>query len=108
MSVQQTVGRNKNIRDLYRGINQWKKGYQPTTSLVQDGMSDLIADFHIFNMKYSFFFQLLNINRVMEVRPIELHTPQPFVPDRSPLEFENATAKLNGIHYQVFVQFRQS
>jgi hypothetical protein len=28
--------KNKNIRDLYRGINEFKKGYQPRTDLVKD------------------------------------------------------------------------
>jgi hypothetical protein len=27
----------KDIRDLYRGINEFKKGYQPRTTLVKDG-----------------------------------------------------------------------
>jgi hypothetical protein len=27
---------NKNIRDLYRGITEFKKGYQPKTNLVKD------------------------------------------------------------------------
>jgi hypothetical protein len=26
----------KNIRDLYRGINNLKKGYQPRTNIVKD------------------------------------------------------------------------
>jgi hypothetical protein len=25
--------KNKNIRDLYRGINEFKRGYQPTSNL---------------------------------------------------------------------------
>jgi hypothetical protein len=29
-------GKNKYIRDLYRGINEFKKGYQPRTNLVKD------------------------------------------------------------------------
>jgi hypothetical protein len=28
--------KNKNITDLYRGINEFKKGYQPRTNLVKD------------------------------------------------------------------------
>jgi hypothetical protein len=36
--------KNKNIRDLYMGINEFKKGYQPRTSLVKDKRSDLLAD----------------------------------------------------------------
>jgi hypothetical protein len=35
---------NKNIRDLYRGTNEFKKGYQPRTNLVKDERGDLLAD----------------------------------------------------------------
>jgi hypothetical protein len=28
--------KNKNMRDLYRGINEFKKGYQPRTNTVKD------------------------------------------------------------------------
>jgi hypothetical protein len=38
--------KNKNIRDLYRGINEFKKGYQPRTNLVKDEKGDLLADPH--------------------------------------------------------------
>ena len=34
----------KNIRDLYRGISDFKKGYQPTTNVVKDQNCDLFAD----------------------------------------------------------------
>jgi hypothetical protein len=30
--------KNKNIRDLYRGINEFKKGYQPRTNMVKRRM----------------------------------------------------------------------
>ena len=36
----------KNIRDLYRGINDFKKGYQPRTDIVKDEKGDLVADSH--------------------------------------------------------------
>jgi hypothetical protein len=38
--------KNKNIRDLYRSINEFKKGYQPRTNLVKDERGDLLADPH--------------------------------------------------------------
>jgi hypothetical protein len=38
--------KNKNIRDLYRGINEFKKGYQPRTYLVKDERGDLLAHPH--------------------------------------------------------------
>jgi hypothetical protein len=36
--------KNKNIRDLYRGINEFKKGYQPSTNLIKDNRGDILAD----------------------------------------------------------------
>ena len=35
-----------NIRDLYRGINDFKKGYQPRTFIVKDEKGDLVAVSH--------------------------------------------------------------
>jgi hypothetical protein len=37
---------NKNIRDLHREINEFKKGYQLRTKLVKDKRGDLLADPH--------------------------------------------------------------
>jgi hypothetical protein len=42
----ETNSKNKNIRDLYRGINDFKKGYQPRTNVVKDEKGDLVADCH--------------------------------------------------------------
>jgi hypothetical protein len=36
----------RNIRDLYRGANEFKKGYQPRTNLEKDEKGDLLADPH--------------------------------------------------------------
>jgi hypothetical protein len=36
--------KNKDITDLYRGINEFKKGYHPRTNLVKDERGDLLAD----------------------------------------------------------------
>jgi len=32
----ETNSKNKNIRDLYRGINDFKKGYQPRCNIVKE------------------------------------------------------------------------
>jgi hypothetical protein len=40
--------KNKNIKDLYRGINGFKRGYQPRNNLVKDENGDLLADSHNF------------------------------------------------------------
>jgi hypothetical protein len=36
----------KNIRDLYRGMNDFKKGYQPRTNIVKDEKGDLVTASH--------------------------------------------------------------
>jgi hypothetical protein len=38
--------KNMNIRDLYKGINKFKWGYQPKNNLVKDENGDLLADSH--------------------------------------------------------------
>jgi hypothetical protein len=40
--------KNKNIRDLYRGINEFKRGYQPRSNVVKDEKGDLVADPTVF------------------------------------------------------------
>ena len=40
----ETNSKINNIRDLYRGINYFKKGYQARTIIVKDEKGDLVAD----------------------------------------------------------------
>jgi hypothetical protein len=62
---------NKNIRDLYRGINKFKWGYQPRNNLVKDENGDLLADSHnILNRWKNYCSQLLNVHNVSDVRQI--------------------------------------
>jgi hypothetical protein len=44
--VLQTNSKTKNIRDLLRVINDFKKGYQPRTNIAKDEKSDLVTDYH--------------------------------------------------------------
>jgi Fe-S cluster assembly ATPase SufC len=58
-----TNSKNENIRDLYRGINEFKKGYQRRNNLVQNKNGDLLADSHnILNRQKNFFPQSLSIH----------------------------------------------
>jgi len=41
---QETNSKINNIRDLYRGINDMKNGYQPRTRIVKDEKDFLFAD----------------------------------------------------------------
>jgi hypothetical protein len=81
--------KNKNIRDPYRGINEFKRGYQPRSNLVKDENGDLLADSNtILNRLKSYFSQLLNVHDINDVRQIEIHTAEPLVSGRNHLEVE--------------------
>ena len=61
------------IRDLYRGINDFKNGYQPRTIIVKDEKGDLVADFHSIMTRWrNYFSQLLNVHGAKEVRQAEI------------------------------------
>jgi hypothetical protein len=87
--------KQNNIRDLYRAINEFKKGYQPRTNLVKDERGDLLVDPHkILNRWKNYFCQLLNVHGAGGVRQTEMHTAEPFVPEPSASEVEGAIGKL--------------
>ena len=57
-----TNSKIKNIRDLYRGINDFKKGYQPRCNIVMDEKGDLVADSHSIVARWrNYFSQLFNV-----------------------------------------------
>jgi hypothetical protein len=63
--------KKKNTRDLYRGINGFKRGYQPGNNLVKDENGDLLTDSHnSLNRWKNYFSQLLNVHNVSDVRQI--------------------------------------
>jgi hypothetical protein len=90
-----TNGKNKNIRDLYMGINKFKRGYQPTNNLVKGGNGNQPADSHnILNRWRNYFSQLLNVHSASDVTQREVHRAEPLIPGSSHLEVEIAIAKL--------------
>jgi hypothetical protein len=80
---------NKNMRDPYRGINEFKKGHQRRSNLAKDENGDLLAHSHnILNWWKNYFSQLLNAHRISFVRQTEIHAAKPLVLDHSPIEVE--------------------
>jgi hypothetical protein len=60
---------------LYRGINEFKKGYKSRTNRVKGDKGDLFADFYSTVARWrNYFFQLLNVHGVNDVRQTEIHT----------------------------------
>jgi hypothetical protein len=80
---------------LYRGINEFKRGYQPRSNVEKDEKGDLVADSHSILARWkNHFSQLLKIHGVNDVRQIEVHTAEPLVPEPSAFEVEMAIEKL--------------
>jgi hypothetical protein len=87
--------KNRNIGDLYRGIIEFKKGYQPKTNLVKDERGDLLADPQkILTRWKNYFCQLLNVQGAGGIRQTEIHKAEPFVPEPSAAEVEVTIGKL--------------
>jgi hypothetical protein len=87
----ETNSKNMNIRDLYRGINDFKKGYQPRTNVVKDEKGHLLADSHSILTRWrNHLFQLLNVHGVNNVRQTEIHTAEPLVRSKNRVDWERA------------------
>jgi hypothetical protein len=85
--------KNKNIRDMYRGINDFKKGYHLRSNIVKDANGVLLSDSHNIWIRWkNYISQLLNVHNISEVRQIAVHTAEPLAPGPCPFEFEIAIA----------------
>jgi hypothetical protein len=90
-----TNSKNKNIRDLHRGMNELKRGYQPRNNFVKNENGKVLAESHnILNSWNNYFSQSLDVHNVSDVRQVEIHTVEPLVPGPSSLEVQIAIAKL--------------
>jgi hypothetical protein len=91
----ETSSKIKNVRDLYRGINDFKKGYQPRNNIVKDEQGDLVVDSQNILVRWrNYFSQILNVHGVNDVRQAEIHTAELLVPEPSVSEIKWAIEKL--------------
>ena len=85
----------KNIRDLYKGISDFNKVYQPSCNIVKHEKGDLVADSHSIVARWrNYFSQLFNMHGVKDVGQAEIHTAEPLVSEPSVSEVELAIDKL--------------
>jgi hypothetical protein len=64
----ETNSKINNVRDLYMGVNDFEKRYQPRTIIVKDEKGDLAADSHIIMARWrNYYFQLLNVRGLMRL-----------------------------------------
>ena len=83
------------IRVLYRGINNFNKGYQPRCNIVKDEKGDKFADTHSIVVRWrNYFPQLFNVHGVKDVGQAETHTAEPLVSEPRAFEFELTIGKL--------------
>ena len=91
----ETNSKIKNIRDLCRGISDFKKGYQPRTNVVKDEKGDLVADSYSIVARWrNYLSQLLNVHGVNDIKHTDIHTPEPLVPEPRAFEVQLAIEKL--------------
>jgi hypothetical protein len=65
---------------------------EPRTYAVTDDKGDPLADSHNILARWrNYFFQLLNVHGVKDIRQIELHTAEPLVPRPSASEVESVS-----------------
>ena len=94
---------------MYRGINDFKKGYQPRCNIVKDEKGDLVADSHIIVVRWrNYFSQLFIVHGVKDVGQAEIHTAEPLVPEPSAFEIELAIGKLKSHKSRVLMKYRQN
>jgi hypothetical protein len=80
---------------LYRGINEFKKVYQPRINIIKDENVNLLADHqNVLNRWKNFFNQILEVHRAHDVRQMDIHRTEPLVPEPSLVEVEIAIGKL--------------
>jgi hypothetical protein len=58
--------------ETYRGINEFKKGYKPITSWINHEKGDFPYS-NILNTWKNYFFQLLKVRGVSDIRQMEIH-----------------------------------
>ena len=75
--------------------NDFKKGYQPRTNIVEDKKGDLVADYYSIVARWrNYFSQLLNVHGVNDIKHTETHTAEPLMPEPSAFEAELTIEKL--------------
>jgi len=77
--------------------------------IVKDENGDLATDSHSILARWrKYFFQLLNVHGVNDIRQTEIQTVEPLVPEPSAFEVYLATENLNVTYRQVLIKSQQN
>ena len=81
--------KNKSIRKMCKGINEFKKCYQPRDYVINKDGSTIVADTaSILSRREQFFSNLLNVQQISSHEGSEIYTAEPDIPESSLLEVE--------------------
>jgi hypothetical protein len=79
----------KKIRKFYRGLNEFKKGYQPRINIIKNENGNLLADLQsVLNRWKNFFNQVLNVYGIHDVRQMDIYMAEPLVSEPSLVEWK--------------------
>jgi hypothetical protein len=93
--INEVENNNKNIIDLYKGINGFKKGYQPIINIIKDENGNLLAHPHSVLNRWKYFLNhVLNAHGVHEVRQMDIHMAETLMSESRLVEVEIAIGKL--------------
>ena len=80
---------------MYKGINEFKKGYQPRAYVIKKHDGTIVADTtSILSRWEQFFSNLLNVNQSISHEGSEVYTAEPDIPEPSLIEVELPIEKL--------------
>jgi hypothetical protein len=68
--------KKRNIRDMYRGINEFKKGYQPRSNFIKGWEGDLFADSNTILNRWKNHFYVIECMGLMSLGK-QIRTAQP-------------------------------
>jgi hypothetical protein len=81
-------------RGVSRGINEFKKSYQPGTNVVKDEYGDLLALFHNVLKNGKIICQLFNVRGLNDIRQRKMNTDEPLIPEPNTSDFKIGIGKL--------------
>jgi len=77
LEINSTVKNNGNV---YGGIKDFKKCYQPRTDIVKHEKCDLVKNIHSILARWrNSFSRLLSVHGVNDVRQAQIHTEEPLM-----------------------------
>jgi hypothetical protein len=89
---------------LYRGINDFKRGYQPSSDIVKDEDDDLVTDSHSILARWRKHLpQPFSVHGASDVKT-EIHTAKPLVLSLVPLRLRWLLTSKKDINQQVLIK----